>query len=126
MARKPLIGTVEVNVNEFGTGALNIDLCRVPTEEALAGGAGGLLSHVRDEKESTAEEWKPDQLGRWPANVMHDGSEEVIEAFPDAKGQQGKSDDSQRTQANCYGATSNTGKHYAPRIETDKSAARRS
>ncbi|MEX2952523.1 site-specific DNA-methyltransferase [Serratia fonticola] len=82
MARKPLSGTVEGNVIQFGTGALNIDLCRVPTEEALTGGAGGLLSHVRDEKTPDAEEWQPDQLGRWPANVLHDGSEEVISEFP--------------------------------------------
>ncbi|CAI2145440.1 DNA adenine methyltransferase YhdJ [Serratia fonticola] len=82
MARKSLVGTVEGNVDQYGTGALNIDLCRVPTEEALTGGAGGLLSHVRDEKAPDAEEWKADQLGRWPANVLHDGSEEVISEFP--------------------------------------------
>ncbi|WP_262016970.1 DNA-methyltransferase [Serratia liquefaciens] len=82
MARKPLAGTVEGNVDQYGTGALNIDLCRVPTEEALIGGAGGLLSHVRDEKAPDAEEWKADQLGRWPANILHDGSEEVISEFP--------------------------------------------
>ncbi|UAN58324.1 site-specific DNA-methyltransferase [Serratia sp. JSRIV004] len=82
MARKPLAGTVEGNVDQYGTGALNIDLCRVPTEEALTGGAGGLLSHVRDDKAPDAEEWKADQLGRWPANVLHDGSEEVISEFP--------------------------------------------
>ncbi|WP_447908308.1 DNA methyltransferase [Serratia fonticola] len=64
MARKPLAGTVEGNVDQYGTGALNIDLCRVPTEEALTGGAGGLLSHVRDEKSPDGEEWKADQLGR--------------------------------------------------------------
>jgi site-specific DNA-methyltransferase (adenine-specific) len=82
MARKPLVGTVEGNVGQYGTGALNIDLCRVPTEEALTGGAGGLLSHVRDEKAPDAEEWKADQLGRWPANILHDGSEEVTSEFP--------------------------------------------
>ncbi|CAI1502423.1 DNA adenine methyltransferase YhdJ [Serratia grimesii] len=86
MARKPLISTVEGNVVQFGTGALNIDLCRVPTEEALSGGAGGLLSHVRDEKTPGGEEWKSDQLGRWPANVLHDGSEEVITEFPQNAG----------------------------------------
>ncbi|WP_099062431.1 site-specific DNA-methyltransferase [Serratia sp. BW106] len=86
MARKPLVGTVEGNVVQFGTGALNIDLCRVPTEEALTGGAGGLLSHVRDEKTPESGEWKADQLGRWPANVLHDGSEEVITEFPQNAG----------------------------------------
>ncbi|HAU5648011.1 site-specific DNA-methyltransferase [Serratia sp. OLHL2] len=86
MARKPLLGTVEGNVLQFGTGALNIDICRVPTEEALSGGTGGLLSHVRDEKTPDSGEWKSDQLGRWPANVLHDGSEEVIGEFPQNSG----------------------------------------
>ncbi|MDW5499756.1 site-specific DNA-methyltransferase [Pseudomonas lundensis] len=86
MARKPLVSTVEGNVVQFGTGALNIDLCRVSTEETLTGGAGGLLSHVRDEKEPDCGEWKSDQLGRWPANVLHDGSEEVITEFPQNAG----------------------------------------
>lgn len=86
MARKPLLDTVEGNVLQFGTGALNIDICRVPTQEALSGGTGGLLSHVRDEKTPDSGEWKSDQLGRWPANVLHDGSEEVIGEFPQNSG----------------------------------------
>lgn len=32
---------------------------------------------------------QPDTLGRWPANVCHDGSDEVLAAFPDSAGQQG-------------------------------------
>ncbi len=86
MARKPLVGTVEGNVVQFGTGALNIDLCRIPTEESLTGGAGGLLSHVREDKAPEEGEWQPDQLGRWPANIIHDGSEEVITEFPQNAG----------------------------------------
>lgn len=58
MARKPLVGTVAANVLAYGTGALNIDSCRVGDVE-----------------------------GRWPANVTHDGSAEVLQAFPDAPGQ---------------------------------------
>ncbi|WP_447874655.1 DNA-methyltransferase [Serratia fonticola] len=125
MARKPLAGTVEGNVDQYGTGALNIDLCRVPTEEALTGGAGDLLSHVRDDKAPDAEEWKADQLGRWPANVLHDGSEDVVEAFPDAKGQQGdlKTTGKARPTRVVYGDMSAPREH-AMRIETSKSAAR--
>ncbi|MCO7512373.1 site-specific DNA-methyltransferase [Serratia fonticola] len=125
MARKPLEGTVEGNVDQYGTGALNIDLCRVPTEEALTGGAGGLLSHVRDEKSPDAEEWKANQLGRWPANVLHDGSEDVVQAFPDAKGQQGdlKTTGKARPTRVVYGDMSAPREH-AMRIETSKSAAR--
>ncbi|STU51508.1 DNA methylase [Klebsiella pneumoniae] len=88
MARKPFKQTVSANMNEHGTGAINIDACRIPTDEALNGGAGGLLSHQRDGTEPVADyEQAPE--GRWPANIIHDGSEAVVSAFPDAKGQQG-------------------------------------
>lgn len=125
MARKPLLGTVEANVVEFGTGAINIDLCRVATEEALTGGTGGLLSHVRDGKEADSEEWQPDQLGRWPANIIHDGSEDVISAFPDAKGQQGdlKTTGKARPTRVAYG-NMDAPRDHAMRVEANKSAAR--
>lgn len=58
LARKPLEGTVAENVQKYGTGALNIDGCRIP---------------MGDEYDPT---------GRWPANVMHDGSDEVVRLFP--------------------------------------------
>lgn len=70
MARKPLIGSVAANVEAHGTGAINIDGCRVPSVDAL---------------------------GRWPANFMHDGSAEVVNAFPVAPGQQGDL----KAQSNC-------------------------
>lgn len=125
MARKPLIGTVEGNVNQFGTGVLQIDLCRVPTNESLSGGSGGLLSHFRDDKNPDEEEWKPDQLGRWPANIIHDGTEEVVSSFPDAKGQQGdlKTTGRDRPAKTCYG-NMNAPREHAARIEISKSAAR--
>ena len=87
VARKPLVGTVAANVLEYGTGALNIDASRVE---------GG----IRPLKERN-EQYRPENfdlpsgsrsagdttLGRWPANVIHDGSDEVLDAFPDAPGQ---------------------------------------
>ena len=93
MARKPLIGTVAANVEQHGTGALNIDACRIP------GGAGGSRdgeeSAERRYTENGATNFAPtpgprggDAKGRWPANVIHDGSEEVLAAFPEAPGQQ--------------------------------------
>lgn len=86
LARKPLIGTVAGNVLAHGTGALNIDGCRVAAPEgavvkmahrdtgAARGYDGGLKGGSRTE---------PQTSGRWPANVCHDGSEEVVRAFPD-------------------------------------------
>jgi DNA modification methylase len=89
VARKPLIGTVAANVLEHGTGAINIDGCRVETTENLNGGAyakNGSDRHDGDEnwrykREGGAGEFVQPQ-GRWPANVIHDGSEEVISLFP--------------------------------------------
>lgn len=92
VARKPLIGTVAANVLHWGTGALNIDACRVATDENLNGGA-----YAKDRQESTSE-WAASgslhkatgldfvqPVGRWPANLIHDGSDEVLAGFPEAK-----------------------------------------
>jgi DNA modification methylase len=93
MARKPLIGTVVENVIKYGTGGINIDGCRVDVDES--------------EKESFAKEWDREQSmsaerggvamnkglkaislrenrpqGRFPANLIHDGSDEVLAVFP--------------------------------------------
>jgi site-specific DNA-methyltransferase (adenine-specific) len=105
MARKPLIGTVAENVEKYGTGAINIDACRIPGELPQpfgnpAAGSDGYRLHKR------SEEWIPNSTGRWPANVIHDGSAEVLEAFPDAPGQMADvsyQDGARKTQ-NVYGA----------------------
>jgi DNA modification methylase len=52
MARKPFKGNVAANVLAHGTGAINVDGCRVGT------------------------------AGRWPSNLIHDGSDEVVGLFP--------------------------------------------
>ena len=65
--------------------------------------------------------------GRWPANVIHDGSDEVLASFPDAGGQQGALNGSEPSgemgSANCYGRMDRRHKS-TPRKDTDKSAAR--
>lgn len=85
LARKPLAGTVAANVGEHGTGALNIDACRiegVDTRRIKAGGAND-FPHEDDT-------WQPrgvevgSALGRWPANILHDGSDGVLEVFGDS------------------------------------------
>ena len=83
VARKPLVGTVAVNVLAHGTGGINIDGCRVGEEVVEKGRAG------RSECESNSlgkklmgsedQQW---QAGRWPANLIHDGSDEVVAGFP--------------------------------------------
>jgi len=103
LARKALGGTVAANVLAHGTGALNIAACRVGTDEQLRAGAAKLWSHYRD-GEASADRTYEDQggtnfamtpgprggspEGRWPANIVHDGSDEVVAAFPDAPGMQ--------------------------------------
>jgi site-specific DNA-methyltransferase (adenine-specific) len=73
VGRKPLIGTVAANVLAHGTGALNIDGCRVGAEERTNRGMSSLgVMHDDD--------WKPGDVsstvtGRWPANVVLDGSQ---------------------------------------------------
>ena len=126
MARKPFKKTVSANMAEHGTGAININACRIPTDEMLNGGAGGLLSHQRDGTEPVAD-YEQATEGRWPANIIHDGSDDVVSAFPDAKGQQGaltgNEPSSKMGAANCYGKMDR--RHEStPRIDGSKSAAR--
>jgi DNA modification methylase len=89
MARKPLVGTVAANVLEHGTGALNIDGCRVETDDNLNGGAYSNGSKDLGEATSYATGVNAgvfvQPAGRWPANLIHDGSEEVVALFPDVK-----------------------------------------
>ncbi|PUA41455.1 site-specific DNA-methyltransferase [Pseudomonas protegens] len=104
VARKPLIGTVAANLMAHGTGAINIDACRIATDEILRVGSGG-IPYRHDENvprgrsgEASADSrysenggtdfaMKPgprggSPSGRWPANLIHDGSEEVVALFP--------------------------------------------
>jgi len=98
VARKPFDGTVAENVTQWGTGAINIDGCRVE------------FVSDDDKKESTGKNQHEDfgtepmtnntvygdysmvrptnynPPGRWPANFIHDGSEEVVSLFPNSKG----------------------------------------
>lgn len=75
VARKPLAGTVADTVTKYGTGAINIDGCRVATDDKLQAGAGGLLSNVRDGKEYPQNNgFEQSPLGRWPANLIQDGA----------------------------------------------------
>jgi DNA modification methylase len=84
MARKPLGGrTVAANVLEHGTGAINVDGCRVSGEPWKAHAATGLGSvKFFTQGETPVIEKEPHAAGRWPANLIHDGSDEVVGLFP--------------------------------------------
>jgi site-specific DNA-methyltransferase (adenine-specific) len=83
LARKPLVGTVAENVLEHGTGALNVDGCRVATADELGNGVTASTATVGYEGGFRTVRTEGDGLGRWPANLMHDGSAEVVAAFPE-------------------------------------------
>ena len=84
-ARKPLIGTVAQNVELYGTGAINIDECRVQTADEIASTKnnnikGNAYNSVKAGIRDTV--YVQNHLGRFPANLIHDGSEEVLANFP--------------------------------------------
>lgn len=82
MARKPLTSTVAANVLQYGTGAINVDWCRVGA--GLGGWKGG-GSALYDGGLSRDGGLARPVVGRWPANVLHDGSDEVTALFPTTK-----------------------------------------
>ena len=84
MARKPLEGTVVDNLLAWGNGAINIDESRVPGEPVPI--------NKLEEWSGFGQKTEPDyeqeinSSGRFPANFIHDGSDEVTKLFPRSKG----------------------------------------
>ncbi len=117
VARKSIEGTVAANVLRWGTGALDIDGCRVGTETVSTHSRGKNEAFPKRPGETTVAETGrvsdqraglsyEDRQGRWPANLIHDGSDEVLAAFPQAPGQIANAStnaDAHKTK-NCYGA----------------------
>jgi len=139
MGQKPfseINGTA--NILRWGTGALNIDGCRVETSQAdqeyiserisgfnatksIGGVGSGILGggKVMDRGASYDA-----SKGRWPANIIHDGSDEVRAAFPSAPGQQQDIDPqapSPKT-GHIYGAMKREGEYSADRRYTREGA----
>jgi site-specific DNA-methyltransferase (adenine-specific) len=106
MARKPLAGTVAANVLEHGTGALNVDGCRVPMndydrDEYIPNRCGwkdgaeysnskpprGVVTNMGNGRAARGRILNEDAVtkGRWPANLITDGSDEVVGLFPAAR-----------------------------------------
>jgi site-specific DNA-methyltransferase (adenine-specific) len=83
MARKPFKGSVANNVLEHGTGGINIDECRVGTDDMKFTKASSLGNNMTmDGGKANKDYIGEDKQGRFPANVMHDGSDLVQEIFP--------------------------------------------
>lgn len=136
VARKPLIGTVVQNIEAHGTGAININDCRVDfvSEGDRESATFGTQTDIKNEGYGSkrpsdghvfAKNVEANPIGRWPANLIHDGSDEVIECFPDAKGQQGdlKVTGKPRPSSERFGDIAPPLEHKA-RVESETSAAR--
>ena len=94
VARKPLTGTVAENVGQYGTGGINIDGCRVATGDDVkihsrSQQAADGASIFVDKRPLDTHQTDGPKLGRWPANLIHDGSDEVVSLFPDVDGTYG-------------------------------------
>lgn len=107
LARKPMIGTVPANLAAHGVGAIHIEACRIFTE----GNEGN--------------EGEDEARGRWPANLLHDGSDEVVALFPEAGGQQGDlTGQSEGRKSRGIFGDMPVARDFLARIEEDTSAAR--
>jgi site-specific DNA-methyltransferase (adenine-specific) len=83
MARKPLDGTVAENVLKWGTGAINVDGCRVAAPDAERAGNADASESIGYGSATWQKSGTTPPAGRWPANIIHDGSEEVLAVFPE-------------------------------------------
>lgn len=86
VARKPIIGTVASNVMEYGTGAINIDGCRVGDSGARNNWSKPAQDGYQKNKiygKIAPMERQDYNTGRYPSNFTHDGSAEVMALFPD-------------------------------------------
>ena len=93
LARKPLIGTVAENVIEYGVGGINIDATRIPFEETKNPATNPKFRYENNYKipkkgqsssgvvNFTSSKNDINISGRFPANFIHDGSDEVVELF---------------------------------------------
>ncbi|WP_328990365.1 site-specific DNA-methyltransferase [Pseudomonas aeruginosa] len=131
VARKPLAGTVAANVLAHGTGTLNIDGCRInPTGESRERVGEATQDQRYTDAGGTNFAMKPgprggDAAGRWPANLIHDGSIEVVALFPADAGQAAPlaTRNSEKTR-NSYGAFAGSpDAHFSPH-DAGGSAAR--
>ena len=88
MARKPFNTSVAENVLTHGTGGINIDECRVGTERTkttikdLSEAHGNKFGKSGIKYKTLG--YKENPEGRFPANIIHDGSEEVLEVFEES------------------------------------------
>jgi len=85
VARKPIEGTVANNVLKWGVGGINIDECRVGTEEInIHNAPRGTFAGGEPDRGSDTDSYR-NSIGRFPANLIHDGSDEAVELLSDSQ-----------------------------------------
>lgn len=134
VARKPMDGSFKNNFELHKTGVFRIDECRIPGEPWSFGTQVDFRgNNYNTNKPSNghvfAKNVESNPLGRWPANVLHDGSDDVLQFFPEASGQMASVKSTAPTSHGFSGPVKFSGMinridSAEPRQETDKSAAR--
>jgi site-specific DNA-methyltransferase (adenine-specific) len=132
LARKPMAGTLADNLIAHGVGAMNIQASRVAVEDAAyarncsgdRGHEGTRAAVDRGATDIRAGGGSANAAGRWPANILHDGSDEVLAAFPDSNGQCGNvtGDEPSTPAKNVYGTFS---RNSASILRGDRGSAAR-
>ena len=128
LARKPISEkTVLDNAIKWGLGGINIDATRVPysDDNPMPTMTGGITTMPmgwdrQDENDDSRKPGSPD--GRWPANFIHDGSQQVLDLFPDSSG--GHWPDSKTTGGGKSWGGKSEYKGTGPKDKGDGSAAR--
>ena len=112
VARRPLDGTVAETVLAHGTGALNVDECRVGmmTESEVCRSGASTQSGGWGMKPKSWKEQNRQPQGRWPSNLIHDGSEEVVGLFPHTHASHNQTRTESDNQRGVYGG----GYHHEP------------
>ena len=83
LARKPFKGTLVENILQYGTGGLNIDACRIAGESNIINKLEKWSGFGQEKRPQYTAELNT--KGRWPANIIHDGSGDVLDVFPVTK-----------------------------------------
>ena len=82
LAQKPREGSFVDNVTAHGCGALNVDGCRVEAGERPAKDARANTEHSLFGAMGGSKSIGTTTEGRWPSNLLIDGSDEVVDLFP--------------------------------------------